>query len=228
MTTAVAKTSEGTVSTFTQKRGLERVTKDDLTVPKIILTQPLSNFVLVDGKQAGVFVNSVTRETYKDVTFTPVIFSKYWDGLKPEGNKMVFDFRTFNENDPRLSGKRFFPEKDEQTGQRLPAQVNFVRAFLSIVEGKPVMITFSKANSKTGKRLIDLAAAKEGDFFAWSYKLTVARETRQGNTYFVSVVEDAGKADEATFKIAENIYNSFGAKVEAVNTDSAVDEEVGF
>ena len=48
--------------------------------------------------------------------------------------------------------------------------------------------------------------------FSQKYRLGSKKEESEGNTYHVLSVEPAGKVDEATYKLAEGLYEQFGTK----------------
>lgn len=209
---------ETTELTTAVGRGLESGKPEDLLLPRIILMQAQSKFVVDEGKKPGTFVNSITKEEYPTLEFVPIIMTKYWDVLKPDGTKMVFDYRVTSEADQRLTDKRFFNDGEDK------ANVNTVMAFISLVNDTPAIVTFTKTNYKTGKKLYTMARVAKGDLFSNSYKLISKKETRNDNTYFVSDVEPLGHVSDEVLKVAEGYYETFKERIKEINTVEGKEE----
>lgn len=226
MSNAVAKKPEGGLpATRTGvPRGLENFDKKDLQLPHVSLMQGLSKLVTRGGKKPGTFVNTLTKaDLGTSFDFIPVSVSKYWDLLKADPAKpgeFIFDKRTYDENDPRLEGRRFFNDKEKG----LKANCNAVISFLILVDGEPALLKFSKTAYKTGKSLGTMAMMSGKDLFATVYKVTSKPETRGENDYFNMDVVEVGAASEADYKVAEKLYESFGKRINAI-VDKAVDAE---
>jgi hypothetical protein len=190
-------------------RGIEAGDPDDLLIPKVLLMQGLSKLVTREGKKAGTFVNSLTKEEMgTEVKFVPVVMTKYFDLLKMGGDgKMAFEGRTFDKNDPRLKGRRMFNEGD------LKANANSVMSFICVVNGEPVVINFSKTSYKTGKKLYTLTQLGGFDLFSKQYKLTVKAAHKGDNDYFEMEVEMVGEAPKGENVLAESLYASLGKRV---------------
>ena len=189
-------------------RGIEAGDADDLLIPKVLLMQGLSKLVTREGKKAGTFVNSLTKEDMGvEVKFVPVVMTKYFDLLKPQGDKMVFEGRVFDKNDPKLKNRRMFNDGD------LKANCNSVMSFICVVNGEPVVISFSKTSYKTGKKLFTLTQLGGHDLFTKQYKLIVKAESRNNNDYFTTEIELLGDAPKADFVLAESLYGSLGKRV---------------
>lgn len=200
--------------------GLETVDNSDLVFPRVILTQALSKFVQEDGLKAGVFVNSLTKKPIKDTTFIPLIASKYWDLLKPEGGRMVFEARVTDEKDPRLEGRQMWTDGDKK------ANVNTVLAVIALVEGAPMVIPFSKSSYKAGKTLLTLAKIHKGPFFSMKYHLAAIKETKGSNTYFVTEVKAVEEAKESEKVEAYDLYRSLAPKSKQFNSPDTAGENI--
>ena len=208
MTQALAKAKKA-------PRGLEDIGQEDLLIPKIILLQHNSNLVKKDGKKPGTFINGTTMKDYgKSLEFVPVKAQKYYDMLKQNGTRMVFEARTYDANDPRLKGRRFFRDGD------IKANANSVMSFLCIIEGLPALIAFKVSGYKAGKKLASQAKMKGEDLFAFKYRLVFKSETGDDNDWYVMDVEEVGRATETEFKQAEQAYDAMAGRMKDIDAPS--------
>lgn len=198
----------------------------DLVLPHLLLMQGLSKLVAQAGKRLGTFVNSMTLKDYAAVEFVPVVYMKYFDGLKPVGNKMEFEFRTYDKADARLKGRRFFADRETKA----KANVNTTMAFIALVDGMPVIIPFNKKSYAAGKKLYTMWKFSNLPLFATKYKLLAKSETNDQGTFFVKDLEVVGPASDQDLLRAHEIYKSYASKVtEASDLSSTVEvEEVPF
>lgn len=200
-------------------RGLERADQEDLTLPRILLMQGQSKLVQDKGKKVGTFVNSLSEEGYDSVNFTPVVFSKYYVGVRWQGTQRIFEFRTFDKNDPRLADRLWFRDGDER------ATAETTMSFICLIDGKPAIIDFTGMSLDGAKKLVTLATLSKKDLWCNSYKLASAKKTnKSGQVFFVKDVEPIAEVDDAdVLQQAEKLYHSFGAKVEALHKDESQD-----
>ena len=188
--------------------GLEEIDNADLILPRLILTQALSKFVTELNMLPGVFVNSLTKQIVADTTFIPVVANKYFDLLKKDvsSDRMVFDVRVTDKDDSRLEGRRFFSEGN------IRADVNTVIAVIALIDGKPIIIPFTKTSYKTGKTLLTMAKFAGGAFFAHKYKLSVKKEIMPKGTYFISEIVQAGESSQEEYNAALDLYKTFSKR----------------
>lgn len=222
MTTKAVDKPNTALATRTGARGLENFDKKDLVLARISLMQGLSKLVTKEKKVPGTFVNTLTKETLgESVEFIPVSVTKYFDLLKQDPSdptKMIFEGRTYNENDPKLIGRRFFNEDG------LKANVNSVISYLVLLDGEPALLSFSKTSYKAGKKLGTIASLSGKDLFATTYRVKAKAESRKDNDYFVMEVEEVGDTSETDFKLAEKMYDNFGSRIGAI-VDKAPGED---
>ena len=208
MTNAIAVQSGG--------RGLEGADKEDILLPRIVMMQKTSKWIEQYNLKPGDLVNTVTKKIVEDTTFIPVALSKYYDLLKQEGNRMIFEDRVFDKNSPKLVGRRQFPDKSNPQNE-LKANCNAVLAFISIIEGRPAVIKFVKTSYKAGKKLFNLAIASGGDLFSQKYKLIVSKDQNDYGTFYVLDVESVGPVTDEEHQAADRVYQAYAAKAQAVN-----------
>jgi len=218
-------------------RGLERADQEDLTLPRVLLMQGQSKLVQDKGKKVGSFVNSLSEESFDALNFIPVVFSKYYTGVKWDGTTRIFEFRTFDKSDPRLSDRLWFRDGDDRATAE--TTMSFISGPHEIMKATPRFgvgsprsrlidsgfIDFTGMSLDGGKKLVTLATLSKKDLWMNAYKLLSAKKTnKKGQVFFVKDVEPLGVdiSQDATDQ-AEKLYASFGAKVEALNKDETQD-----
>jgi len=212
MSNALAPVKRGGQLAGRTPRGLEDIGAEDLIIPKVLLLQFNSKLVKEQGKTAGTYLNGGTMEDLgKSFEFIPIKATKYVDALKPEGKRMVFEFRTYKLEDPRLAGRRYFPKDG------VKANATTVMSFLVLINGLPAVIAFKSTGYNTGKRLASQSKLLGEDLFNSKYKLTIKNETKEGETYFVMDFERIGPSTDAEFKTAEDTYNARSGRMHEVD-----------
>lgn len=204
-------------------QGFEGGSAEDMILPNILVIQPMSKLATrdQDPKTPGSFVNSLTEESYgTSLEFIPIVFSKYWNVLKPEGNKMAFDYRVFDRNDPRLEGKRFYRDGDKKK------EVEEVMNYLGLVNDQPAVVKFKSSSIKGGKKLYTLAKLSRRDLWATKYKLRSVKQTNEQGTFWVIDVEPIGPVTGDELTNAQTFRSTFAPNAAAVT--EAAGEEVPF
>lgn len=200
--------------------GIISVDREDVVLPHLLLMQPMSDMVTGEGKQIGTFVNSLTKESFPEALFTPVVYSKFFNIYRLNGKKTEYDCRVFNKNDERLKGKRFYPEGD------LPAEVEAVMSYICLINLQPVVIQFSKSSTSGGKKLATLASLSRNSLWANSYKLKSIKVSNDRGTYFIKDVEPSGPTTTDAMAMADDLYSAYGDRAGKV-TDAS-EAEVPF
>lgn len=198
--------------------GLENVEADDLILPHLLLMQGQSKLVQGKGKAVGSFVNSLTEETYPEVIFVPVVYSRYFNVSRFEGKpeQKVFEFRTSDKNDPRLAGRRWFREDEAK------AEIQTVRSFIGLVNGSPIVVSFkSPSDLDGGKKLLTFAKLSNGALYAGKYKIISKLKQFEKSSVFIKDVEPAGDVTPQEYAMAEQIQASFGSKLDLAHEAEA-------
>lgn len=202
--------------------GLENVEADDLILPRLLTMQGQSKLVLDRSKKKNVgdFVNSLTEQTYEDVVFIPVVYSRYFNVYRYEGTgdrqQQVFEFRTEDKNDERFADKRWFRDGDDK------AEIQTVRSFIGLVDGQPIVISFkSPSDLDGGKKLLTYAKLANSALFAHKYRITSKLKPFKKTSVYVKEVEPAGDVTPEEYALAEQIQKSFGSKTAIVAEEAA-------
>lgn len=123
---APAKTAVGAAIDFSQDAGAgqEGADKDSYAIPFLLVLQPLSPVVvekLVPGAEAGMIMNSVTNELFKELFLVPCAYQRRWIrwGAREAGGGFKGEFTTPQAKDIQASGavkemegRLYYPEAD--------------------------------------------------------------------------------------------------------------------
>lgn len=123
---AVAGGAVGQVMDFEADAGagMEGADKDSFAIPFLLILQPLSPVVVektVPGAEAGMFMNSVTNELYREVYLIPSAFQRRWIrwGAREAGGGFKGEFTTAQASAiqaaaevKNLEGRLYYPAAD--------------------------------------------------------------------------------------------------------------------
>jgi hypothetical protein len=228
-------------------RGKENISKDDLTLPRVKLLQPLSPEVSLNEEKPGTMINSITGKNYgKELEFIVINHFKsriYWKDREEGGGiacaapdavhprtltgKIVVDDAELDvpESCAACLLKDWNNDVDaENRAPRCTAYYNF--PILIAGEASPVVLSMERTKIKAARKLLSLAAYSGGnyDIFARKYQLSVIIEKKNDVTWFSYDVKAIGFVTEAEYKQAEAVYLSL--KNVIVQVDAEQPEEV--
>jgi len=230
----VAKTESNSLAKTNQpQRGFEGgIDQEDLIIPRAKLIQALSPELTegLEGVKVGSIVNSLTKEVLPQ-EFVPVFTFKTFIRFNPRKKddphfNASFEpgaviWKSADPDDPRvIEETKFGPN-----GEKPPATtfLNFFSYFPGCV--MPIIVSFSKTGYKTGKQLLSLAKFCGGDMFSRKYRLTSAMETNDIGTYAVFKITPLGAVMPDEYKISEQLWNDFSAKIQDIRVhDDDADE----
>jgi hypothetical protein len=228
-------------------RGKENISKDDLTLPRIKLLQPLSPEVALKDAKPGTMVNSVTEKNYgTELKFIVINHFKsriYWrdrdngggiacsalDAMRPRTLNGKIDDGSTSIDMPTSCLNCLLKEWDNnpESINRAPKCTAYYN-FPIIIDGdtSPVILSMERTKVKAARKLLSLAAYSGGnyDMFARKYKLTVTREKKNDVAWFSYDVKAEGFVNEEEYKQAEAVYNSL--KNVIVQVDAEQPEEI--
>lgn len=214
-------------------RGKENMDREDLTIPRIKLLQPMSPEVDEEDSEhrPGTLMNSITGHNYgKSIVFIPLLHSKsrmLWrdredgggiqcsaaDALHPRECVMT----TLNDEEVKtgptcaqckLKDWNNAAATDREKAPKCTLYYNF--PIVIVGEREPVVLTMERTKTKAARKLLSLAAYTGGnyDIFAKKYKLTVIKDKKNDNQWFNYSIEPVGFVSETEYKAAESLYNS--------------------
>lgn len=239
-TTAVATTDVPEhIKNMGVARGSENVDMQDLVIPRIELVQALSKCLdrsaaeYIEGAQAGMFYNSVTRELYgENVIVCPVFFRKQWLAWKDRKQGGGFG-GAFDTNQECLA--RINEEQDPaawesiETAQQIVLVVN-----MDTYDTHEAIVSMARTKMKVSRQWNSLIRINGFDRFSRLYDMFGTDEKNARNEGYKNIgirLHDWAPVD--VYKKGEALYESIATgavKVKADDTyddDSVIDGESG-
>jgi hypothetical protein len=223
--------------------GLENLTADDLTIPRLKILQALSPEVnkrdgkYVDGAAAGDIINTVTSELFTEETGCTVI---------PVAYKRMFLEWQPRENGGGLIQQHLDPDilsktTKDKTGADVLENGNYIQTsathYALVVSGdsyQQVMIPMAGTQLKKSRTWNSVMASlkvksSEGKVFtppsySHKYKLTTVAESNDRGTWFGWSIENLGVLEEAEMHLydaAKNFAGSISFENSFGSTDSS-------
>lgn len=213
-------------------RGKGNITKEDTVLPRLAICQALSpekdedDAKFIDGIKEGDLFNSLTQTLYGrnpvqvaiiDVKKRAIEFEKGPDG-KPTKN--IIDWNV-PWDDPRCEFT------DGPNGTRIPPIATRFYDFIAYIPEtmEPVVLSMSKTKIPKAKALNGLLGMRPGPAWAGLFKVTTAREEKNGNKYFNYKIQPAGPTPADVLPIAESLYKQFENAVVKVDQGTEVEHD---
>lgn len=203
-------------------RGSEKVSVDDLTIPRIDLIQALSpqrkknDPAYIDGAEEGMLFNSVTGELYgSHIVFVPVYFRKEWvvwrDRNKGGGFRGAFGSPEEAEAERNKAGAADHDVMD--TAQHFGL---IIKEDGSVDEA---VISMSRSKMKVSRKLNTMIRMAGGDSFARAYRVESAEDKSEKGEYFNLRITPLGYVSEPVFRRAEVLYEAIAKGEKDVNRE---------
>ncbi len=216
------------------QRGSENVGTEDIVIPRLEVIQGLSPAVkrgdpkYIQGAQAGMLTNSVTRQLYGDsVTVVPLFFTKQWlvwrDQSKGGGFAGAYD--TQQEAEARVTKEG--GEKEGwaalDTPQHLCLLIN-----PETHEAEEIMVSMPRTKAKISRQWNSMIRLAGGDRFSRAYTFGTALEKNDKGDYYNLTVALAGFPSKDVYVKAEELYKRIasGARKVVMHTDDIAGGEV--
>lgn len=232
-----AKTAVGSVIDYSQDAGAgqEGADKDSYAIPFLLVLQPLSPVVVektIPGAEAGMILNSVTNELFKELFLVPCAFQRRWIrwGARETGGGFKGEFTTPQALDVRargevkeLEGRLYYPDTDgsinpKKNDRLSDTRSHFVVGIRDLAEpgfAFPAVLALTSTGIKVSKnwmsRIDGIRLRKGGrpdgelynpPAFSHIYKLGSQMEKNEKGTWFLPVVNIVGPVDNA------DLYNT--------------------
>ena len=214
----VTKQTPLAVSTANREGFDSPTSQEDLIIPRAKLFHGLpTEYEDYPDAKPGQILNNVTKEPLP-VVFIPIIRAVEWirfnpqDAKDPNFNPQVEPgaviWRSSDPNDPRVVEEGKFGEDGTP-----PLATKFL-SFLSFFPGvlMPVIVSFSKTSFKAGKQLNSLLTFATGPMWSQKFSLTSRLTKSGGYSYYVFVVNQAGKPTDEELAICSGVYSQFKHK----------------
>jgi len=219
-------------------KGLAPLSEEMMLVPRIKLVQPLSDEVSAMKYQAGILIDSISKDILCEdgsLEIVPIMYKEsrlmYHPIDSGGGVKcMSADGKTGN-GDPggsclncqyRQWAKKYNEKtKKEENVQECSTVANIVCIPVNVpVENQyPIIATFMKTSFPTGKKLINSIYQKRVN--PWHFKYEIFTELVKGEkgTYYEMRFKPSGKAPEAIVEYMESIFDLMNEKGYDVHYD---------
>lgn len=212
-------------------RGSENVDMQDMVIPRIELVQALSPCIdpskpeYIEGAQAGMFFNSVTRELFgASVIVCPVYFRKQWLVWKDRKSGGGFGGAYDSQQE---AVDRCAQEQDAdlweatETAQQIVLIVNQETG-----ETSEAVVSMARTKLKVSRQWNSLIRINGFDRFSRLYELFGVDETNSQNQGYKNLgVRYIDFANVEVYKKAEELYNSIAEGSRKVVLDDKYDED---
>lgn len=193
-------------------RGTENAGAEDLIIPRLELVQSLSpcldreNAAYIEGAEAGMLFNNVTRELYgSEVVVIPVFFQKeyiIWKDRK-KGGGFVGAFTTMAAAEAAMS------ELKDAEDHRINDTTNWFCYLRNPNTGKleNIVVSMAVTKLKVSRQWATLVRMTEQDAFARAYQISsVTEANKAGEKYKNLAVKSVGFPTEDEYNRAEALY----------------------
>ncbi|TXG97705.1 MAG: hypothetical protein E6R08_06195 [Nevskiaceae bacterium] len=213
----VNDTANSTLPAFLQAkqgqpaRGSENVGADDMIIPRLELIQSLSpcldkenDAAYIEGAEAGLFFNNVTRELYGDtVQVIPVFFQKeyiIWKDRK-KGGGFVGAFTTM------AAAEAAMAELEDAADHRINDTVNWFCYLRHNGKLENIVVSMAVTKLKVSRQWSTLIRLTEQDSFARVYDIgSFTDQNKAGEKYKNLTVKVNGYPTEEEYLRAEQLY----------------------
>jgi hypothetical protein len=210
--------------------GQEGADKDSYAIPFLLVLQPLSPVVVektVAGAEAGMIMNSVTNELFKELFLVPCAYQRRWIrwGAREAGGGFKGEFTTPQAKDiiatgavKDLEGRLYYPETDgsvnpKKSDRLADTRSHFVLGVRDMKEpgfAFPAVLALSSTGIKVSKNWMSRiegirlrkGGQKDGELynppsFSHVYKLASVMEKNEKGTWFLPVITLVGQVETA-------------------------------
>lgn len=214
-------------------RGNEDVSTSDVVIPRVELVQALSPCLkksdpgYIEGAEAGMLFNSVSRELYGErATVVPVLFKKQWLVWKDRDSGGGFRGAYDSLQD---ANKRI--EEEPQKERELFESVETAQQLVLVVKGdgttEEAVISMARTKLKISKQWNSMIRMAGGDRFSRQYDIFGAEDsTDKGDFHNFAVVPNGFPARDV-YEKAEALYEAITSGQRSMNVDTSDGEDAG-
>lgn len=218
--------------------GIEGADKDSFAIPFLLVLQPLSPVVVektVPGAEAGMIMNSVTNELYKELYLVPCAFQRRWIrwGAREAGGGFKGEFTTPQAMEIKargevkeMEGRLYYPETDGSINPKRSDRLADTRSHyvIGIRDPKepgfafPAVLALTSTGIKVSKnwmsRIEGLRLRKpSGELFnppsfSHIYKLSSVMEKNDKGTWFLPVINIVGPVEAAELYQTAKLFHT--------------------
>lgn len=199
--------------------GFEDTDSNDIVIPRIKVINALSPERIDGEAEEGDVINSLTKESVKELHFVPI--KQYYSCIKwnpdrdadPRMLCRSFDGRvgTTADGDVKMC-KQCGADQFDNTKSGKAAQPTCTRYlnFLGFFEENPmpVILSFARTNYNEGRKMLSISKSMRAAIWAYSYKIDSRLVSKDRNKWYILVPTMSGKTSEETRQLAFELFNS--------------------
>lgn len=211
-------------------RGSEEVNNNDITLPRISIIQDLSPQLkeskpeYIEGAKVGHMFNTVTNELFTgEIRVVPVYLQKQWIIWKDRKKGGGF-FGAYNSEQEAI---RELPnlEGNANDYEIVDTDVHYVLVLGDDGKITEAVISMSKSQKKVSRNWNTMIKMAGGDRFSRVYAIgTTEDSNKNGDEYQNFTVKALGYVNEATYRLAEEVYEAIRAGARKVQHDEPIGE----
>lgn len=212
------------------RSGMEKVDQADLLLPRLGLCQALSpqrrksDPAYIPELQEGQLFNTVTKEVYgEELEIIALFFFKNRIKYNPIDQGGGIDCISTN----AVDGGRISPvgcascrfsvwgngQTDDEHGNDSP-ECTLYHNFMAVIPASvtPIAISYKATGLKVSKQILAAIRLTNLPMFAKKYKVTVSEMKSGNNQWYEKKITPLGYVDQATYRAAEEMFNSLSEK----------------
>lgn len=208
--------------------GFEETDSNDIVIPRIKVINALSP-ERVDGEaEEGDVINSLTKESVKDLHFVPI--KQYYSCIKWNPDRDADPRMLCRSLDGRVGNDAFGDIKmckqcgadqfdNTKSGKEAQPTCTRYLNFLGFFEENPmpVILSFARTNYNEGRKMLSISKSMRAAIWAYSYKIDSRLVSKDRNKWYILTPTMSGKTSEETKQLAFELFNSI--QVSRIQTD---------
>lgn len=208
-------------------RGSENVGTEDIVIPRLEVIQGLSPAVkrgdpkYIQGAQAGMLTNSVTRQLYGDnVTVVPVYYTKQWLVWRDQSKGGGFAGAYETQQEAQARADKEGGEKEGwgciDTPQHLCLLIN-----PESHDCEEIMVSMPRTKAKISRQWNSMIRLAGGDRFSRAYTFGTALEKNDKGDFYNLTVTLTGFPTKVVYLRAEELYKRIASGARKVVMDTS-------
>ena len=220
-------------------RGFESIERQDILIPRLSLLQALSPAVVNEVAKVGTIHVSLSGVNYgNEVVICPILHFRSRIKWTPRDDGGGIECSSPDAKRPLSTiicescGECKCKDWDEDAKNEKDKapECTLYENFLVLVGNstEPILLPMEKTKAKCAKKFYSMAALKNADMWAYTYKLSAVKDkNKKGDVFFNYAITDLSKkTDPKRMELCEQFYNSLSAKTSNIKTDMQDEDPV--
>lgn len=209
--------------------GFEDEEAGDMIIPRVKVIQTLSPERKDKIADEGDIINSLTKEKYNGKVFIPVFkFNNNVDWKDRADGGGIRCIARDGKVGEGIDGSRKLcaqcrrcefdnTKHGRDAAPKCTKYINFFGFFAG--ERMPIILSFAKTNFNEGKKLYSLAKVTMQNMWNHGYTLDNKKMAKNGNEWYIMVVNPAGPTSDEDRAFAATLYQSYRTTIQQVAMD---------